>query len=109
MSRPGEIRTALEAAARQLHAEQGAATWRDLAERACVGFLAARRTVENMARAGAIVPVGKAKRAHSRRWMTLYEPGSAGANFATAATAAADDLSGVMRRWSASSSGEVAR
>jgi len=64
----GEIRQAIAAAA-----EQGPGTWRDFAERARVGYEAAQRTVENMARAGQLVPAGTAKRAHSNHWMCLYE------------------------------------
>ena len=93
----GEIRQALESAAQALAAEHGSATWRDMAERAGVGFLAARRTVENMARAGALQPMGFEKRLHSRRWMTLYAPA---ANFATAATAPNGcPLAGVLQSW----------
>lgn len=73
----GEVRAALSEAAQALRAECGAASWRDMAERAGVGYQAARQTVENMARAGELVPVGFEKRAHSRRWVALYEPGAA--------------------------------
>lgn len=96
MRPPGEIRQALGAAACALATECGGATWRDMAERAGVGYLAARRTVENMERAGALQPVGCEKRPHSRRWMTLYAPA---ANFATAATATGCPLAGVLRTW----------
>lgn len=70
----GEVRTALSEAARALQAECGAATWRDMAARAGVGYQAARRTVENMERSGDLDKVGFEKRAHSRRWMALYVP-----------------------------------
>lgn len=97
MRPPGEIRHALAAAAQALATERGGATWRDLAERAGVGYLAARRTVENMARGGALQPIGVEKRAHSRRWMKLYAPST---NWATAATATAGcPLAGVVQRW----------
>lgn len=96
MRPPGEIRRALGAAAQALAAERGGATWRDIAERACVGYMVARRTTENMARSGALQPVGFEKRPHSRRWMTLYAPA---ANFATAATATGCPLAGVLRTW----------
>lgn len=93
--KPGEVRKALDEAARQLHAEAGAATWRDMAERAGVGYLTARRTVENMERAGALVRVGAEKRAHSARWMNLYEP-RAGVVAPAVATAT---LAFVVRSW----------
>lgn len=90
----GEIRQALARAAESLVNEGNAVTWRDLAERAGVGYLAARRTVENMARTGALRCVGYQKRPHSRRWMTVYEPGS---NWATQSTGS--DLAGVIAHW----------
>lgn len=93
----GEIRAALSEAAKTLQAECGAATWRDMAARAGVGFEAARRTVVNMERAGELERVGSEKRAHSRRWMTLYEPG--GATTVTMAVGALA-LDGVFRAWS---------
>lgn len=70
----GEIRQVLASTAQRLADEHGAFTWRDVAEAAQVGYCAARATVLNMARAGELQPVGAAKRAHSRRWMTLYAP-----------------------------------
>lgn len=95
--KPGEVRKALDEAARQLHAEAGAATWRDMAERAGVGYLTARRTVENMERAGALVRVGAEKRAHSVRWMNLYEPPARA--MAQGVPAAAPTLALVVRAW----------
>ena len=75
MSRPqGDVRKALALAAQQLAGECGGATWRDMAERAQVGYRAACRTVHRMADAGALECVGSVKRAHSRRWMSLYVP-----------------------------------
>jgi hypothetical protein len=96
MRPPGEIRKALRRAARELQAEQSAATWRDMAARASVGFKVARRTVDNMARAGELQPVGAAKRAHSNRWMTLYAPAEAAP---AAAPAPAPAIETVMRAW----------
>lgn len=95
----GEIRAALGSAAHALAAEQGSATWRDMAVRAGVGLQAARRTVENMERGGALQSVGFEKRPHSRRWMKLYAPST---NFATATTApggADDPLASVVKAW----------
>lgn len=86
----GDIRKAIDKAARELEQERSAATWHDMAVRANVGFLAARRTVENMARAGALQPVGTEKRAHSRRWMTLYVPAAVPALAVSAPTCALD-------------------
>lgn len=48
----GEVRLALAVAAAELTRENGGATWREMAIRACVGFAAARDTTRNMARAG---------------------------------------------------------
>lgn len=97
MRPPGEIRLALGAAAQALADERGNATWRDLAERAGVGYLAARRTVENMERSGSLKAVGFEKREHSRRWMTLYTPCG---NFATTCTTSSA-LTDVVLAWRA--------
>lgn len=91
----GEIRRALADAAEQLAEEKGGATWRDLAETAQVGYAKARMTVKDMARAGDLEPIGAEKRAHSRRWMTLYAPRQGG--FATATTGQA--LDAITRAW----------
>jgi hypothetical protein len=98
MPRPaGEIRQALASAAERLAQEVDGVTWRDLAAAAQVGCLAARRTVENMARAGDLEVIGSTKRAHSRRWMKLYAPApKRESNFATSSTSALD---GVVRGW----------
>lgn len=70
----GEIRQALKTAAAELVAERGPVTWRDLADHTQVGYRKACVTVRDMVRAGDLVNVGFAKRAHSVRWMALYEP-----------------------------------
>jgi hypothetical protein len=75
----GEIRSALfEAAERLAQVVDGVAvdgpTWRDLAEAAQVGYDDARRTVENMARAGELVRIGSAKAPDSPHWMGVYVP-----------------------------------
>lgn len=80
----GEVRNALASAARTLHAEQGAATWREIAVRAQVGYAVAHDTIRNMARAGELADVGAHKPPGSERWHRLYEP--ARLNFATATT-----------------------
>jgi hypothetical protein len=92
----GEIRQALAKAATRLANETGAATWRELAVVAQVGFTAARQTAENMERAGALEVVGSKKAAHSRKWMKLYAPPQSG-NFATATTG--DSLAAVVKSW----------
>lgn len=97
MTRPrGEIRQALSLAAQALHHECGAFTWVQVAEKAQVGYAAARVSVDNMARAGELVRVGRAKPAESRVWMTLYEPAEASPAEGDAALA---DLDRVVRSW----------
>lgn len=93
----GEVRQALAGAAVELQREAGAASWRDMAERAGVGFHAAKVTVNNMVRAGELKPVGAEKRAHSNRWVRLYEPGQ---NFAAGTTG--PGLAEVTRSWATS-------
>lgn len=92
----GEIRQALASAACVLHQEQGAATWRQIAARAQVGYALAHDTIRNMARAGELADVGADKPAGSARWHRLYEP--APRNFATATTG---ELDQVVRAWRA--------
>lgn len=89
----GEIRQVLGEAAQALAEERGGATWRELAQRACVGYQAARRTVQNMARAGELEACGTERVAHARRPMVRYAPRT---NFATATTGSLDI---VMRSW----------
>lgn len=93
MRPPGEIRQALGAAACALATERGSATWRDMAERAGVGYQAARQTAENMRRSGELQSVGAEKRPHSRKWMTLYAPA------ASACPGPDTALAAVMRAW----------
>lgn len=96
----GEIRQVLASAARRLAEEHGAFTWRDVAEAAQVGYCAARLTVLNMARAGELEPVGSAKRAHSRRWMTLYAPAGCAIEVeATATPPSALPLADAVMTW----------
>lgn len=91
----GEIREALFSAALSLREETGHFTWVDLAEKAQVGYEAARRSVDNMARAGELVRVGYDKPEGSRVWLTLFEP----APESTPASQAEADLSAVVRTW----------
>jgi hypothetical protein len=99
MRPPGDIRKALRRAARELQAEQSAATWRDMAARASVGFKVARRTVDNMERAGELERVGAAKRAHSNRWMTLYAPTEPAPAPSSSPAPATPAIETVMRAW----------
>lgn len=95
MTRPrGEIREALASAARSLALEQDAATWREIAARAQVGYDVAHETIRNMLRAGELADVGGHKPAGSDRYHRLYQP--AQRNFATATTG---DLDQVVRGW----------
>ena len=54
----GDVRTALLIACMELSASGHGATLRELAQRACVGLDSARRTVDNMARAGQLCVSG---------------------------------------------------
>ena len=91
----GEIREALGAASLVLRAECRAATWRDLAECARVGYGAAKKTVENMASSGELIAVGTVRAAYARRPMVMYAPREA-ANFATGGPGS---LEAAMRAW----------
>lgn len=91
----GEIRQALFSAARSLHEERGHFTWIDMAEKAQVGYDAARVTVKNMASAGELVRVGSHKPEGSRVWVTLFEPAAE----PESATEAEAQLSDVVRCW----------
>lgn len=70
----GEIRQALNSAARKLHAQHGPVTWRDMAKAACVGFGAAKTTARNMERAGELVVVDSRAVPGVCRPMKLYAP-----------------------------------
>lgn len=52
---------------------QGPCTMRDAAERAQVGYKAARATIGNLTRAKKLQICGQEKRAHARGWCRLYE------------------------------------
>lgn len=94
MTRPrGTIRQALAVAARDIATERGAGfTWRDVAQRAQVGWAAARQGVKDMARAGELHRVGCEPRPEARRPMTLFAPDERGSG-----TVALDTL---LRTWS---------
>lgn len=52
---------------------QGPCTLRDAAERAQVGYTAARATIGNLTRAKKLRICGQEKRAHAKGWCRLYE------------------------------------
>lgn len=52
---------------------QGPCTLRDAAERAQVGYKAARATIGNLTRSKKLQICGQEKRAHSKGWCRLYE------------------------------------
>lgn len=92
----GEIRRALGDAAWQVARERAdGGTFRELAQRACVGFKAARKTLENMASAGELVITGTTQVPGSARPANRYAPAQQHAR------SGAPELSTVMRSWAA--------
>lgn len=77
----GEIRAAMDAAVSTVPvAEPGVqgVTWRDLAQLACVGFDAARRTADNIAAAGELIVIGHRRVPGANRPMKVFaRPGAA--------------------------------
>lgn len=65
----GEIRAVIFDAIRQT----GPSPLCDLVVQTQVGYEAARRTVDNAMRSGALAIVGHEKREHSKRWVALYD------------------------------------
>jgi hypothetical protein len=92
----GEVRKALSEAAQALAGERSAASWRDMAQRAGVGYSKARETVKDMVRAGQLERVGAEKRAHSRNWVALYAPA---VGLSAQPQAAPPPIDAVMRAW----------
>lgn len=103
----GEIRHALANAAELLVLERiaqpivtvtGAKVagghWREIAQRACVGWDIARDTIKNMARAGHLRPLGFVRVSWSKRPLAVYAP--AGYVMHESAPFALDDC---MRSW----------
>ena len=91
----GEVRQVLAQAAQALHAERGGATWRDLAQHACVGFAKARETVQDMRRAGELQAVDTVRVGHASRPMVRYAPAASWVtNWGSPAT-----LDVVLRTW----------
>lgn len=70
----GEIRAAMVAAAPPAPPPGvlGGATWRDLAQQACVSYGLARRTADNMVAAGELIVVGHRREAHACRPMRVF-------------------------------------
>lgn len=90
----GEIREALFEVAEQFAARRCAASWRSLAEGAQVGYDAARRTVENMVRAGELEHVGSEKPEGSAVKIGLYAPVPSDAS-----RLAVQDLAQITQGW----------
>lgn len=65
---PGDVRMAIIQAL-----AHGPCTLRDIAQRANVGYAAARSTVQNAVRSGELQICGQEKRAHAKRWLAIYE------------------------------------
>lgn len=65
---PGALRVAVLGALRE-----GPGTLRDICERAQVGYVAARYTVQNALRSGDLQICGQEKRMHSKAWLAIYE------------------------------------
>lgn len=65
---PGEIRSAVLDVIRS-----GPCTLVDIVQRANVGYDAARYTVQNAVRGGAVHVCGHEKRPHAKRWLAIYE------------------------------------
>jgi len=95
-----EVRQALCAAAQAAHA-CGGLTLRDLAARACVGLEPARRTVDNMTRAGVLRKVGERRVAYRNRPVAVYAPALRDDAAAGGDSAGWVDLSAVLRVWGA--------
>lgn len=65
---PGALRVAVLGALRE-----GPGTLRDISVRAQVGNGAARHTVQNALRSGAVRICGHEKRPHAKCWLAIYE------------------------------------
>ena len=92
----GGVRQALMQAAA---AYPNGATLRELAGKACVGLLSARRTVDNMHRAGLLVPVGERAVAYRNRPVAVYKPASADAPTPHNAANAVATLCAALSNW----------
>jgi hypothetical protein len=92
----GEVRQALLTAATRLATPEKAPTLREIAECACVGYDAARRTIDNMTRSGQLRVAGERRVEYRNRPVAEYRPGgwSAGADGAGSMA-----LSHLMAAW----------
>lgn len=70
----GEVRQALLQAAEDLTTQERSPTLLELAAKSQVGFMAARRTVDNMRRAGALAIVRTRKVDYRNRPVAEYSP-----------------------------------
>lgn len=91
----GEVRMAMASAAKALADEAKGATWRDMAQRACVGMGVAQKTVKNMVLAGELQSIGTVRVAGARRPMSMYVPRENWVNNGLS-------LDNVLRSWSRS-------
>lgn len=91
----GEVRIAIATAATDLAREVGGGTWKDMAQRACVGLGAAQKTVKNMVMAGELEKCGQVRVEGSRRPMCRYAPRHGWVTDGLS-------LEGVLRSWSRS-------
>lgn len=89
----GEERQALLLAAQALAQPGRGATLQELAAQACVGLQAARRTVDNMRRAGQLTKLQERRVAYRNRPVAEYVPAQEGEGFV--------DLGAVLRVWAA--------
>ena len=97
----GEIRKAMLDAASKLAQQHGAATWRDMAQVAQVGFAAAKVVHRDLVRAGQLQAVDEVRTPYNNRPMKRWAPVPAGdraANFATSATGFGP-INSAMRSW----------
>ena len=69
----GDVRAALLVACVELSATGQGATLRELAQRACVGLESARKTIDNMARAGQLCIAGQRHVAYRNRPVAEYK------------------------------------
>jgi hypothetical protein len=80
MRPPGEIRMALRTAAADLVTRLAPSkpeefpTYREIASSACVGVAAARRTIDNMTRAGELEVAGTRRVEHRNKPVATYRP-----------------------------------
>lgn len=93
----GEVRQALLEALRVL----GRAHYRALAERARVGFEAARRALDNMRRSGDVVPVGSARLPGVCKPLVVYALGTVQGLANSAQAGAVARVSAVLGWWAA--------